>query len=442
MQIHPINQSARIEAEIKIPGDKSISHRSVIVSAISLGQSEITNFLNGDDCLNTLKAFEQLGLAYTHSENYIRIQGLGLKNLMPPINPEIDLGNSGTGIRLLTGLFSGLNFCTKLTGDLSLRKRPMMRVIKPLSSMGAEIESCDGKAPLVINPESKAIELCPIHYESPIASAQVKSAILLAGLHADGITTVTEPEKSRDHLERMLEYFGASIKISANQVSINGRESLNQLSGRQIFVPSDISSAAFFMVAAAILENSKIIMHNIGINPTRKGILEVFDKMGVKYQILNSRIENNEAIASLVVESSSIKATIIEGDIIPRLIDEIPIIAILAAQASGTTIIKDASELKVKESNRIATTINMLSKLGVKAQETEDGMIIEGRSSSRFEVVDPVIDSHGDHRLAMASAIAALYSTKSINILQTEFVSTSFPNFFDLLKVFDVRSSV
>ncbi len=426
--------STKVQAEIQIPGDKSISHRSVIFGSIAQGLTEVSNFLTGEDCICTMNAFKAMGveIEFNETKRTLKIQGKGFSSLVQP-KQEIYLGNSGTGMRLLTGLFAGLPFSTKLTGDASLSGRPMARVIDPLSEMGAKIESQEGKkAPLLIEPVTK---LKPINYISKIASAQVKSAILLAGLNAEGVTSVSEPEKSRDHTERMMQGFGVDLKIDWLQVSINGNQSLSKLQGQKVEVPGDISSAAFFLVAGSILENAELKLINVGINPTRTGILDVLKSMQANFELINTREVNKEPIADIIIRSSKLKACTIEGDIIPRLIDEIPVISILAAQAQGTTIIKDAAELKVKESNRIATTINMLKKLGVTVEETDDGMIIEGRAGKPFEPIEAntVIDSHGDHRLAMSSAIAALHSTKPIIILQTEFVATSFPEFFEIL---------
>ena len=424
----------QVNVELNVPGDKSVSHRSVIFGSICPGETQIKNFLQGEDCKHTLEAFQAMGVEAQLSSDLLIIKGKKLQELTKP-EKEVYLGNSGTSIRLLSGLFSGLPFTTTLTGDASLQKRPMNRVIKPLELMGAQISSKEGGlAPLIINPEAKSNLLKGIEYNSPIASAQVKSCLLLAALSAEGRTTITEPHLSRDHSERMLQYLGANLEINGNTISIDGKNAYEQLEAKEIFVPSDISSAAFFMVAAAILDDAQITLKNIGINPSRTGILEAFDLMNVNYQMLNQRKVNNEDIADIKVVSSEIKAAEIGGALIPKLIDEIPIIAILAAQANGTTIIKDAEELRVKESNRIASTMNMLAKLGVKAQETQDGMIIEGRNKRAFEVQeDTQIDSFGDHRLAMSSSIAALYATNPIEVLKTEFVQTSFPNFFELL---------
>lgn len=430
--------SSKLCLEIKIPGDKSISHRSVIFGSIAQGLTEVSNFLTGEDCICTMNAFKAMGveIEFNEQERKLKIHGKGFANLTKP-KQEIYLGNSGTGMRLLTGLFATLPFETKLTGDASLSGRPMARVIDPLTEMGANIASQEGKkAPLIIHPVKK---LKAIDYHSKIASAQVKSLILLAGLNAEGITSVSEPEKSRDHTERMMQGFGVDLKIEGLKVSINGTSSISKLQGQRVEVPGDISSAAFFLVAGAILENTELKLINVGINPTRTGILDVLKNMQANFELINQREVNKEPIADIVIRSSKLKASTIEGDIIPRLIDEIPVISILAAQAQGTTVIKDAAELKVKESNRIATTINMLKILGVNVQETDDGMIIQGRAGKPFEPssAEVIIDSHGDHRLAMSSAIAALYSTKPITILQTEFVATSFPEFFEILDSFN-----
>lgn len=438
-----------IRKSIAIPGDKSVSHRSIIFGSIAKGKTEVSNFLTGEDCICTIRAFQALGVDIQEKGNKVFIDGLGLDSLKAP-SQDIYLGNSGTGMRLLAGLFSGLNFKTTLTGDKSLSGRPMNRVIKPLESMGAQISSQDGKAPLIINPNNEKLNLHGIHYDSPIASAQVKSSILLAGLNASGITSVSEPEKSRDHTERMLKYFGADLKVEGLTVSLNGPNSKYNLTGQKINVPSDISSAAFFMVAGAILEDAQINLLKVGINPTRTGILDALKKMNVNFSIDNLDESGAEPVADILISSSAIKSTIIDGDLIPRLIDEIPVLAILASQSHGTTIIKDAQELRVKESDRIHTTINLLRALGVSVEEKPDGLIIHGLDKKPFDppktswqdlsehsyyVSDEkiVFDSHGDHRLAMSAAIAGLYSLKPIEILQVEFVNTSFPGFFEIL---------
>jgi 3-phosphoshikimate 1-carboxyvinyltransferase len=440
---NPIIHKQRIfKKTIKIPGDKSISHRSIILGSIAKGKTEITNFLNGEDCICTQKAFESLGVEietnFHDPENpIVKIHGKGMEFLRAP-NSDIYLGNSGTGMRLLAGLFSGLNFKSVLTGDESLSSRPMKRVIDPLSLMGANIKSSEGKAPLIIHGTSN---LKGISYKSPVSSAQVKSSLLLAGLNADGVTTIIEPEKSRDHSERMLDYFQSPISYHHGSLEVSIRRPEKPLQAQRVKVSGDISSASFFMVAAAIVEDAEVELLNVGINPTRTGIIDVLTMMNVDFSIHNLREEGKEPIADIIVKSSNIKACEISGDIIPRLIDEIPVIAILAAQAQGTTVIKNAEELKVKESNRIATTVNMLKLLGVKVEETDDGMIIEGLAGREFPGGDAsivVIDSKGDHRIAMSSAIAGLHSAKPVEILKSEFVNTSFPSFFKYLGLSDV----
>lgn len=437
-----INKQKVFKKTIKVPGDKSISHRSIILGSIAKGKTEITNFLNGEDCICTQKAFESLGVEietnFHDPENpIVKIQGKGMEFLRVP-NNDIYLGNSGTGMRLLAGLFSGLNFKSVLTGDESLSSRPMKRIIDPLSLMGANIESSEGKAPLIIHGTSN---LKGISYKSPVSSAQVKSSLLLAGLNADGVTTIIEPEKSRDHSERMLDYFQSPISYHHGSLEVSIRRPEKPLQAQRVKVPGDISSASFFMVAAAIVEDAEVELLNVGINPTRTGIIDVLTMMNVDFSIHNLREEGKEPIADIIVKSSNIKACEISGDIIPRLIDEIPVIAILAAQAKGTTVIKNAEELKVKESNRITTTVNMLKGLGVNVEETDDGMIIEGLAGREFSGGDAsivVIDSKGDHRIAMSSAIAGLHSAKPVEILKSEFVNTSFPSFFKYLGLSDV----
>ena len=442
-----------INKVISIPGDKSVSHRSIMFGAIAKGLTEVSNFLTGEDCICTMKAFQALGVNIKESGDKVLIEGKGF-GALKALEQEIYLGNSGTGMRLLTGLFAGLGFKTILTGDKSLSGRPMNRVIQPLTTMGACINSQDGKAPLIINPKNQTPNLHGIHYQSPIASAQVKSSILLAGLNADGITSVSEPEKSRDHTERMLKYFGAELYIEDLTISLNGPNSKNSLMGQKINIPSDISSAAFFLVAGAILENAELRLSKVGINPTRTGVLDALKLMNVKFSLENIDEAGAEPIADILISSSEIKGALINGDLIPRLIDEIPVLAILASQASGTTTISDAEELRVKESDRVYTTINLLKALGIEVQEKPDGMIIQGQNKKPFNpsktpwqdlnehsyyVSDDkiVFDSHGDHRLAMSAAIAGLYSTKPIEIHQVEFVNTSFPSFFEILQSFE-----
>ncbi len=403
--------------------------------SLAEGTTEVSNFLTGEDCVCTRKAFEALGVKIeSPSETSLRIYGQGFKALKAP-SSEIYLGNSGTGMRLLTGLFSGLPFTTTLTGDHSLSGRPMKRVIDPLSQMGAVIESRDGRAPLIIKPS----KLHGINYHSPVASAQVKSALLLAGLNAEGTTTVTEDHLSRNHTELMLEAFGVKLEYNYNPTTLNHNTGFSvsikggaQLQAQKFAVPSDISSAAFFLVAAAIVPGSELTLPAVGVNPSRTGIIDVLRAMGADISITNERLEGREPVADITVRHSELHGITIEGDIIPRLIDEIPIIAVLAAQARGTTVIRNAEELKVKESNRIDSTVNMMKVLGANIEATDDGMIIEGNAGEPFSS-GGIVDSKGDHRIAMSSAIAALHALSDIEILETEFVNTSFPGFFDKL---------
>jgi 3-phosphoshikimate 1-carboxyvinyltransferase len=431
-----------IKLKIQVPGDKSISHRSVMLASLAEGSSEISGFLNGEDCLCTQKAFTAMGVEVENiSETALKIHGKKMADLKKPTQ-DLYLGNSGTAMRLLTGLYTNLAFDTKLTGDESLSSRPMDRVILPLAEMGAKISSEAGyKAPLTIHSGSK---LHGITYHSPVASAQVKSCIMLATLRADSGSTIIEPERSRDHTERMLAFLGAHVEVDGLKVHIDPLE--RPLSAAKIEVPADISSAAFWLVAGAIVPGSEIELPCVGINPTRMGVIEALEMMQVKLQIQNKRLAASEPRATLVIKHADLKACEIAGALIPRLIDEIPILAILAAQAEGTTIIKDAEELKVKESNRITSTINMLRALGVEVEETSDGMIIQGQAGSPFGDANKkgekiIIDSKGDHRIAMSSAIAALHAHQPVEILQSEFINTSFPNFFDILTELKVLDS-
>jgi 3-phosphoshikimate 1-carboxyvinyltransferase len=417
--IKPINP---INANFKIPGDKSISHRAVMFGSLAKGDTEITGFLTGDDCMSTISCFKKLGIDIEVDGEHILVHGKGLNGLTAPAE-TLDVGNSGTTIRLISGILSAQNFDCTLNGDASIQKRPMKRVINPLSEMGAEIESTNnGYAPLTIHGKKlKAIE-----YTMPVASAQVKSSILLASLFAEGETVINEPVASRDHTEIMLNYFGADIK------NTNGRivsKPVKELYGKPVAVPGDISSAAFFMVAGLIVPNSHIIIENVGINPTRTGIIDAIRAMGGDINIINERSSGGEAVADIEVKSSKLKATTLSGDIIPRMIDEIPVFAVAALCAEGTTYVKDAQELKVKESNRIATMSEELGKMGVEITETEDGMIIPGNQ----KLHGAVTESHLDHRVAMSIAIAALVADGETTINNADCVAISFPDFYDIL---------
>lgn len=412
---------------ITVPGDKSISHRAVMFGALAEGKTEVSHFLQGADCLSTIRCFRQMGIDIVNDEEKesVIINGKGLYGLSKP-DGLLDVGNSGTTIRLMSGILCGQSFETVISGDASIRKRPMSRIMTPLSMMGADIISVDGNgcAPLAINSDKGSLgRLKGIHYSSPVASAQVKSCILLAGLYADGETSVTEPALSRNHTELMLAQFGADISSSGNTATIRPNPVLK---GSKIEVPGDISSAAFFIAAGLLVPNSEILLKNVGINPTRDGILTVCRQMGADIRLENVRKGSGEPVADIIVRHSELKGTEIGGDIIPTLIDEIPIIAILAAVARGRTVIKDASELKVKESNRIDVMADNLSRMGADVTPTEDGLIINGGKPLH----GATIDSKSDHRIAMSFAIASLIAEGETEIVDAECVNISYPGFY------------
>lgn len=422
-------KSNGLRGEITVPGDKSISHRAVMLGSIAKGTTEITNFLQGADCLSTIDCFRKLGIDIENTPEKIVIHGKGLRGLCAP-SSTLDAGNSGTTTRLISGILAAQPFETTLTGDASIQKRPMRRIMEPLSMMGAEITSINGNdcAPLHI----KGTSLHGIHYHSKVASAQVKSAILLAGLYADGETRVTEPVLSRNHSEIMLRYFGADVHTEGNTAIIKPQP---ELTGQVIHVPGDISSAAFFIAAGLCVPNSEILIKNVGINPTRDGILKVALAMGGDITLLNEN-HDGEWTADLLVRSSSLHGITIEGDIIPTLIDELPIINIMAAAAEGTTVIKDAAELRVKESNRIDVMVEALSAMGAQITGTEDGMIIEGGKPLH----GAVIDSHLDHRIAMSFSIAALLAEGETTINGSESVGISYPSFYEAIKTLSLNT--
>ena len=417
-------RAAALKGELAVPGDKSISHRAVMFGSLASGTTCIENFLKGADCLSTIDCFRRLGIHIEEKNNQIYIYGKGLHGLKEP-EGILDAGNSGTTVRLISGILSGQSFETTLTGDASIQKRPMGRIIEPLSRMGASIESLPGNgcAPLRIQGRS----LHGIHYTSPVASAQVKSAILLAGLYADAPTCVTEPALSRDHSERMLDYFGARIETMGTTAPILPGSCLE---GRKVTVPGDISSAAYFIAAACIVPGSRLLIRNVGINPTRAGILRVCEKMGADIEVFPCLEETGEPTADILVKSASLKGCTIEGDLIPALIDELPVLAVMACFAEGTTTIRDAAELKVKESNRIDVMTENLSAMGARVTATEDGMIIKGGFSLR----GAVIDSHLDHRIAMSFAVAALQADGETEIRGAECVHISYPGFYEDLQ--------
>lgn len=409
-----------LHGELNVPGDKSISHRSVMFGAIAHGETLVTNFLPGDDCKSTISCFRKLGVEIIEDENVLRIMGNGFDGLIEP-EEVLDVGNSGTTIRLLMGILSGRPFFSTLVGDSSIGKRPMTRVTEPLSKMGSYI---DGRKNRKFTPISiRGGNLKPIHYELPVASAQVKSAIILAGLQTDGQTTIIEPKDTRDHTERMVRQFGGEIDRKGKTITVKGGQ---KLTAADVHVPGDISSAAFFLVAGAIIPGSEIMLKNVGLNPTRTGILEVMKKMGANIEIFQKEDDSFEPSGDILVKASKLKGTVIEGELIPKLIDEIPIIALMATQAEGNTIIKDAEELKVKETNRIDTVVNELKTLGALIEATDDGMIIHGKS----KLTGGTVSSHGDHRIGMMLAIAALLCEQEANLENPEAISVSYPNFF------------
>lgn len=417
-------QNHGLRGEVTVPGDKSISHRSVMFGAISKGLTEIDGFLQGADCLSTISCFERMGVSIENRGERVLVFGNGMHGLKEP-DGVLDCGNSGTTTRLLSGLLSAQPFCVTLTGDESIRKRPMKRIITPLSQMGASIKSVNnnGCAPLFIEGQ----RLHGISYQSPVASAQVKSAVLLAGLYAEGETRVTEPYLSRNHSELMLAHFGADVRTEGTTAVLRPAR---ELFGQKISVPGDISSAAFFIAAALMVPGSELLIRNVGINPTRDGILTVCRSMGADIEILNPSAGSGEPVADLLVRHSSLHGTEIGGAVIPTLIDELPVIAAMACLADGKTVIRDAAELKVKESNRIAVMTEGLSAMGARVEETADGMIIHGGSPLH----GAVIDSRKDHRIAMTFAVTALAASGQTEILDADCVSISYPGFYGDLK--------
>lgn len=418
------SRSGRLSGTVTVPGDKSISHRSVMFGALAQGLTEIDGFLQGADCLSTIACFSSMGIQIENKENRVLVHGRGLHGLKQP-ERWLDCGNSGTTTRLISGILSAQRFDVTLTGDESIQKRPMKRIIDPLSRMGARIESIRGNgcAPLHITGSN----LHGISYDSPVASAQVKSSILLAGLYADSETRVTEPYVSRNHSELMLSSFGADIHTEGTTAIL---QPAKELYGQKILIPGDISSAAFFIAAALIVPDSEVLIRNVGINPTRDGILRVCREMNADVTLLNRKENAGEPTADLLVRSSRLKGTVIEGSVIPTLIDELPVIAAMACFAEGTTIIKDAAELKVKESNRIAVMAEGLSAMGADVTETEDGMIIRGGRPLH----GAVIDSKKDHRIAMTFAAASLAADGETEILDADCVNISYPDFYRDLK--------
>ncbi len=424
-----IRGTKSIKGELKIPGDKSISHRSIIISSMVDDNVVIENFLFCQDCIRTLDILEKLGVKVEKINGNLIVYGRGIENFKEP-DEILNVGNSGTTIRIMSGVLSATGFMSVLSGDKSINSRPMDRVIKPLTEMGAKVygRENNSKAPLVIfgNPDLKGQK-----FELEVPSAQIKSCILLAALNARGITEINSPQISRDHTERMLEYFGADICYNGKYVKLTPGRKLN---ARKIYIPGDISSAAYFMVATIILKNSHTTIKDAGINPTRSYIIEVLKKMGGKIIINNKRMVNNEPVADIEIYSSKLKSIEIEKEKIPVLIDEVPVLCVAAAFAEGNTIIKGAGELRYKESDRIKSIVSQFRKLNVDIEEKEDGMIIKG--DSNFRTGEGIVDSFGDHRIAMSLSILALRSAGSVTVLDSDCINTSFPGFkYNLKKV-------
>ena len=428
MSVRTIAPTRGLKGEVTIPGDKSISHRSIMLGSIALGTTEITHFLEGADCLSTIDCFRKMGVEIERKPSSILVHGKGLRGLTAPAS-TLNVGNSGTTTRLISGILSGQNFATTLSGDDSLNSRPMKRIMTPLNTMGAHIRSLNdnGCAPLHIRPGA----LHGIHYQSPVASAQVKSAVLLAGLYADSPTSVTEPALSRNHTELMLQGFGAYVAtdLHTDGTATAHVEPCKELYGQQICVPGDISSAAYFIAAALLVPGSELLVKNVGTNFTRAGFLKVCKAMGADIETVSQTIEGGESRADLLVRYSHLKGTVIEGDIIPTLIDEIPMIAIMAAFADGQTVIRDAAELKVKETNRIDTVTAGLKAMGADITPTDDGMIIEGTG----HLNGASIQSYLDHRIAMAFSVAGLASDGETQIVDSQCVDVSYPEFYATL---------
>lgn len=423
-----ISASKPLRGTLTVSGDKSISHRAVMFGSLATGTTEIEGFLAGEDCLSTIRCFRSMGVQIEQNGSSVKVFGRGLRELTAP-DGILDCGNSGTTTRLLSGVLAAQHFDSVLSGDASIQRRPMKRVITPLRAMGADISSVAGNdcAPLSVHGK----QLYGIHFNSPIASAQVKSAVLLAGLYASGQTTVTEPALSRDHTERMLRSFGAKVLTGSfeDRPSVTVTETQN-LYGTEISVPGDISSAAFFLVGASIVPGSEVVLRNVGINPTRDGVISALRAMGARIEVLEVRNEDSEPAADLLVRYAPLHGIEIGGALIPRLIDELPVLAAAAAVAEGRTVIRDAAELKVKESNRIRTMAEGLSRLGATVRETEDGLIIDGGAALHGGAVE----SYSDHRIAMSFAILSLVTDGEVTISDPDCVNISAPSFYEDLR--------
>jgi 3-phosphoshikimate 1-carboxyvinyltransferase len=416
-----IRPARKISGSLEVPGDKSISHRYAMLAALAEGRSEITRFSAAADCRSTLDCFSQLGVKFEIQGERVRIAGAGLGGLRKP-RRTLDAGNSGTTMRMLAGILAGQEFRSILDGDASLRRRPMRRVMDPLKQMGARMEARDGGfAPLKI----EGARLFPIDYALPVPSAQVKSAVLLAGLFAEGVTSVTEPVRTRDHTELALAEFGARIDLEGRTIRIHGRP---RLKGRSLAVPGDLSSAVFFLAAAMVLPESNLVVHNVGLNPTRSAVLDVLGSMGAPVSLVSIRSEHGELVGDVSVRHEPLKGGSIEGDAIAQLIDELPAIAVLGPYTEQGIEIRNAAELRVKESDRIAVLAENLRRMGAKVEELPDGLRIAGRSAGRLHGAE--IEPHGDHRMAMAFAVAALGAEGETVIRDSECAAVSYPEFF------------
>lgn len=414
-----IKKQTRLRGKLTVPGDKSISHRAVMFGSLAQGTTRITHFLEGADCLSTISCFRKMGVDIERNASEILVHGKGLHGLSAP-SEILDVGNSGTTTRLISGILAGQSFTSELNGDASIQSRPMKRIMTPLQSMGADIVSIKGNGCAPLRITGKPLQA--VHYQSPVASAQVKSCVLLAGMYADGITRVTEPVLSRNHTEIMLNYLGARVTSQGTTASIEPEPVLR---AREIQVPGDISSAAYFIAAGLLTPDSQILLRNVGINPTRDGILKVCRAMGADITLLHVN-EEGEPVADLLIRSSQLHGTTVEGSIIPTLIDEIPMIAVMAAFAEGTTVIRDAAELKVKESDRIAVVTEGLRRMGADIQPTEDGMIIHGGKPLQ----GAKINSYLDHRIAMSFAVAGTICDGTMDIVGGDCVNISYPKFY------------
>ncbi len=419
--------AARLRGELRVPGDKSISHRSIMFGSLAKGTTNIAGFLEGADALATLNAFRAMGVGISDpDEGRVVVKGVGMHGLRAPVKP-LDMGNSGTSMRLLSGLMAGQSFASTLIGDESLSKRPMQRVAKPLRQMGANIETGEnGLPPLVISPGN---HLTGIDYVLPMASAQVKSCVLLAGLYADGETKTTEPAPTRDHTERMLQGFGYHVNVDGPTASVIGG---GELQACDVDIPSDISSAAFFMVAASIAKDAEVVLTHVGINPTRTGVIDILKLMGANIELSNYQTVGGEPIADISIRSAQLKGIVIPEELVPLAIDEFPALFIAAAFAEGETRLTGAEELRVKESDRIQAMVDGLQLLGIDAVGTEDGAIIQGQETCGGKQDEVAIECFHDHRIAMAFAIASVRASSAIRVDRCDNIQTSFPNFFEL----------